>query len=555
MTWPRALRYLLPAVWTFVPLYLIERLADTYFLSDNLAAFYGISGWRLVLFIVIAVAGSICAGALLAEFWGATLAEIAGLVGFLILAYFLCDPRVCYAVGPGGLEPLRFGFFLGSVTTSGSALGVAIRRKPFSRLGHFVVGFAGFAAFGFYPVIFTFAGTKLFSPYHPWVSALLLGVAAASISVTSSLSLGPRWGFAIPLFSLAVLFALSAGIASTYFSSVALALTVFALIVAASAAMGASFVLREEASAKLYRSWFSGAFATGLILVLLMMLLLVPDAVNGVVPASAGSPGSFVLGAPVYLGAYMNAMPGHASGAEVTVSFAGTNASSIQADNFLSAGMGIHAAGCCVDGIDYSYRFDLYLFHDGSESLVASAWQACDDNAACGGHSWKVLMFLEAQPLRPVQLSDNVTLMMRWIKSQENTSVLWSYSRSGGAFTNFTDFIPSSAENRDFNTGVLSGGTPTAAQSGSYFFQFGIMSRYPIGHDGWKVELTCPAVLDAEWSCVPHASTLTGDQSFWKVFWRWGEDYVDSMAFSPGPDRVIFGFSTNPSTSSFRSLW
>jgi hypothetical protein len=542
-------------VWTFVPLYGIERLADSYFLSDNLAAFYGISGWRLVLFIVIAVAGSISAGTLLADFWGATLVEIAGLTGFFVAAYFLCDPRVCYAAGPGDLEPLRLGFFLGSVTTSGSALGVAIRRRPFSRLGDFTAGFAGFAAFGFYPVIFTFAGTKLLSPYHPWAAALLLGVAAASISVTSSLSLGPRWGFAIPLLSLAALFALSAGIASAFISSIAPEITIFAVVVAASAAIGTFFVRKDKAQAERHRSWFNGAFATGLILVLLMMLLLVPDAVNGVLPASAATSRSLVMGAPVYMGAYMDAPPGHASGAEVTVSFAGTNASSIQADNFLSAGMGIHAAGCCVDGIDYSYRFDLYQFHDGSEELVATAWQACDDNAACGGHSWKVLMFSATQPFQPTRPSDNVTLRMEWVQNRSGTSVLWTYSESGGQFTNFTSFFPPSYENHDFNTGVLPGGTPTAAQSGSYFFQFGIMSRYPIGHGGWTVAMTCPAVLDSEWSCVSHAKTLMGDQSFWKVFWRWGENYPDATVVSPAPGRAMFGFLSASSTTSFQSLW
>ena len=71
----------------------------------------------------------------------------------------------------------------------------------------------------------------------------------------------------------------------------------------------------------------------------------------------------------------------------MTVSFAGTNASAIEADNFLSAGMGVHSPHSCVDGIDFSYRFDAYLFHDGSERLVPTAWEVCDWNMACGGHS------------------------------------------------------------------------------------------------------------------------------------------------------------------------
>ena len=555
MAWSRAVKYLLPVAWTFVPMYLIERQADAYFLSDNLAGFYSISGWRLELFIIIAVAGSIGAGILLKELWSAVIPEIVALVGFFVAVYSLCDPRVCYATGPGGLEPFRFGFFLCSITTSGSALGTTIRGKPLSRLGNFVAGFSGFAAFGFYPVIFTFAGTRLLPPFHPWAAALLLALAAVTISVTVSLRLGPRLGFATPLISLAVLFALSAGIATAYIDPISSAVTIFALVVITSASIGAYLVRKERPLAERRRSWFSGAFAAGLVLVLLMMLLLIPDAVNGVLPASAASSGSLVMGAPVYLGAYMDAPPGHASGAEVTVSFGGTNASSIQADNFLSAGIGIHAAGCCVDGIDYSYRFDLYQFHGGSETLVATAWQVCDNNAACGGHSWKVLMFSDTQPIRSTEPNDNVTLRMEWVQAQSSTLVSWTYSESGGPFTNFTSFLPPSSENHDFNTGLLPGGALSGLQSGSYFFQFGIMSRYPIGHGGWDVALTCPAVLNSEWSCVPHAKTLAGDQSFWKVFWRWGEDYPDVMLVSPQPAHMVFGFSSTSSTTSFVSLW
>jgi len=555
MAWIRGVKYLLPFVWTFLPMYLIERQADLYFLSDNLAGFYSISGWRLELFIIIAVIGSISAGLLLKGLWGAAVVEIIALAGFFIAVYALCNPRVCYATGPGGLEPLRFGFFLGSITTSGSALGTAIRGKALSRAGHFVAGFSGFAAFGFYPVVFTFAGTKLLGPLHPWAAALLLGLAALTTSVTVSLALGPRLGLAAPLLSLAALFALCAGIASAYFYSISVDIADFALVVVASAAIGALFVRKRRPLAERHRSWFSGAFAAGLVLVLLIMLLLIPDAVNGVLPTSTASSGSLAIGVPVYLGAYMDAPPGHATGAEVTVSFAGTNASSIQADNFLSAGMGIHAAGCCVDGIDYSYRFDLYQFHDGNETMVASAWQVCDDNAACGGHSWKVLMFSDAQPIRQTELSDNVTLRMEWVQAQPSALVSWTYSVSGGAFTNFTSFLPPSSENHDFNTGVLLGGALSGLQSGSYFFQFGIMSRYPIGHGGWDVALACPAILDSEWSCVSHAKTLAGDQSFWKVFWRWGEDYPDAMVVSPQPGYLVFGFSSTYSTTSFVSLW
>jgi hypothetical protein len=554
VSWRSAAEYVLPAIWTFAPIYAFEKLADFYYLTDNSAAFFSVSGWRLILFIVFTLAGSVAAGALLRNFRAAVSVEVISLFGAMLAFNALCDPRVCFSTGPDGLEPLRLGLFLGCIAVSGSALGVTLRRQSLSRLGRILTGFSGFAALGFYPVIFTFAGTSLLAPFHPWAAALMLGLGAGSIAVTTSLDLSPRLGFALPMISLMALFALSAGIATAYFSAIALDVAVIALIVGASAAAGALVVRARRHFADLHRSWFSGIFGACLILVLLMMLLLVPDAVAGSVPMPAGSSSTFAIGVPVYAGAYMDAPPGHASGAEVTVSFAGTNVSSIQRDNFLSGGMGIHAAGCCVDGIDYSYRFDIYLFHNGNETLVASAWEICDDNAACGGHSWKVQMFLQSRPLQQGLLRDNVSLRMVWVQNQTAVKVLWTYQVSGGAYTNFTSFAPPPAENHDFNTGVLVGGTLSPIQSGSYFFQFGVMSQYPIGHGGWAITLTCPGVLEAGWSCVPHARTITGSQSFWKVFWRWGEDYSDVAALSTGSDRILFEYSS-AATENFRSLW
>ena len=120
----------------------------------------------------------------------------------------------------------------------------------------------------------------------------------------------------------------------------------------------------------------------------------------------------------------------------VTVSFAGTNTSAIQPDNFLSAGVGAHSPHCCVDGIDFGYRFDAYLYHDGGEMLVATAWEICDWNMACGGHSWQNLMFFEERALS-APLNSSVRLLMEW----EGRTVLWQYSVGQAAIQNFTHSI------------------------------------------------------------------------------------------------------------------
>jgi hypothetical protein len=553
MNWRHVVRFVLPGFWTFLPIYGVEKLADFYFLVDNTPAFYTMSGWRLELFIIFTLAGSIAAGVLIQEVWKAAAVEGSALVAVLASFFVLCDPRVCFSAGPENLEPLRMGFFLGSVAISGVAMGVALRHRPDSKSAQLLAGFFGFAALGYYPVIFTFAGTRLLPPLHPWDVAAVLAITAYPVSVAASLTLGPRKGFLLPLASLAVLFAISVGIALPNVESLVPVVALMTASTGIAAAVGSITVATKRSGVLAHRSGISSLYVIGLAVVLSMMLLAVPDAVNGVVPPNGGNQSAFSMGVPVYAGAFMDGAPGHALGAEVTVDFAGTNLSSIQGDNFLSAGMGIHSAGCCVDGIDYSYRFDVYLFRGGGVSLAAAAWEVCDDNAACGGHSWKVLMFLDSRPL-DAAMGDNLSLRMVWGQGPAGGEVEWSYSVGGGGFTNYTSFAAPRAENPSFNTGVLVGGTIGPQQNASYFFQFGIMSRYPIGHAGWTVTLYCPALLDTGWRCIDHAKTLTGNQSYWKIFWRWGEDYNGVSMTSGRADEMRFVYSS-ASTPSYLALW
>ena len=553
MVWRKATVAALPGLWTFAALFAVEQSANFYYLADNPSVFFTISGWRFPLFIIISVAGSVAAGALLKEFWSAVFSQCAGLVISFLTFYWFCDPRVCFSAGLDGLEPLRMGFFLVSVLVAGTALGTSIRRREISENQRVLVGFCAFAAVAYLPLIFTFAGTRILWDLYPWPVLATLGILGFSLSASLTLGVGRRSGFATPLASFAFLLLISVGVAAAYLASLASSVALMAGITVGATASGAAVAARKNRSLLLRRST-SMVYSLGLVMVLVVMLVTVPDAVNGVVPQTPGNPNEFAMGIPVYAGAYMDAPAGHAYGAGLTVDFSSTNSSSIQADNFLSAGIGIHAAGCCVDGIDYAYRFDVYLFHGGNESLSASAWEVCDDNAACGGHSWKSLIFLQTTPLGASAGGKNITLRMAWTRFQSGTGVEWSYSAGGQTQTEYAVFIPPSAENRDFNTGVLEGGTLGPSQSGSYFFQFGVMSRYPIGHGGWKVELSCPSLLTATWGCAPHARTLAGDQSFWKVFWRWGEDYPGVSIDAAGFRGLVFQFALT-ATPSFQDLW
>jgi hypothetical protein len=228
----------------------------------------------------------------------------------------------------------------------------------------------------------------------------------------------------------------------------------------------------------------------------------------------------------------------------VTVSFAGTTPASIGNDNLLSGGIGVHSADCCRDGIDYGYRFDVYMFHDGNESLVASAWQICDNNAACGGHSWKNLLFSKMGPLEAGSNVSSVTLQMQW----KGHSVYWAYQIGTGTLVNFAGFLAPARQNPTFNTGVLSGSF--------YFLQFGTMSRYPLTKPGWAVTFVCPSVIaGGKWQCIDHARTLEGSESNWKVLWRWGEDYPHAVVTKSGEYSFTLGYSATSTMESFQTLW
>ena len=547
------IRLLVAFAWTFAPIYVTEKLADFFFTSDNTSSFYFMSGWRLILFIAFALAGSVGSGLMIKRAWESVVTQWAAITCCMVLFFYLCAPRVCFSAGPDGFEPLRLGVFLGSVSFSGAALGVAARHGQTSTSTSLLGGFFGMVAVGFYPVVFVFAGAKLLPPFHPWVSAVLLGVAIFPVAVATAVTHGSRSGVLLPAVSLGFLFLISFGIAVTYLQSVLADFGILALVVIVTAVAGTALAKERRTLVLAHRTGLSTLLGVGVILVLAMMLLTTPDAVNGVVPG-VGTPTPLNQGTPIYSGAFMEGPAGHAEGAGITVSFSGTNLSSIQPDNYLSGGMGIHAAGCCVDGIDYSYRYDLVLFHSGNESMVATAWEACDDNAACGGHPWKVLMYSFLMNLGEGSLGGNVTLRMSWLQGAQGAGVLWSYSVPGQMARNFTRFAPPVAENRDFNTGVLVGGTLNSVQKASYFFQFGVMSRYAIGHGGWRVLLTCPSLENGTWSCIKHAVTLSGSQSFWKIFWRWGEDYQDTSVTRTRPEGIQFGYS-GEATPSFQQLW
>jgi hypothetical protein len=121
-----ALKRALPHVWTLVPMYGFERLADCFHLSDG-QSFYLIPGRRLEAFIAV-LAGSLAPGAYLRDLKAALGALAAALATSFALVYVFCDPRVCCSAAPDGLEALRFRVFLGAVGLSGG-IGEGLRTR------------------------------------------------------------------------------------------------------------------------------------------------------------------------------------------------------------------------------------------------------------------------------------------------------------------------------------------------------------------------------------------------------------------------------------------
>src|SRR5271157_533416 len=536
---------------TFLPIYLFERLANYYYLIDLPSTFFVLSGLRLPLFIALALFGSIISGVLLRRLRLAVATQLAAVTTLLSAFYVLCsNPRVCYSTGPDGLEPLRLGLILASLCVFGACLGVAVRTQSERRSSPAVLGaVSSFVILIFFPIVYTFAGARFFPLLYPWLVLVLLALLSFNTSATLS-GIGIRFGMFIPVLLMVGVMMLSLPMAYAYLPEVTwVALLVALAVIAGSYIGGAGHKLM---AAPRRRRLLRVIPAAVFIVLILGSFLVIPDEVNGLVPQS-GAP-SFAMGTPVYAGGFMDAPTTPAEGIAVTVSFMGTNATTIQTDNFLSAGIGAHSPDCCVDGIDYGYRFDLYLFHNGSESLLASAWQICDDNTACGGHSWKVLMFMKAGTLGILD-SSPVRLQIEW----EGHSAIWSYGVViGGVSENvqFANFTAPAKENPAFNVGVVDVSSPMSTQQEAIFYQFGMMSRYPLGHGGWYVSFFCPQTLqNHNWVCVSHAQTAEGGFSFWKVLWKWGEDYPNVVVQSAGNDSFSLAYSPSSTMKSQVPLW
>ena len=523
------------------PSYFIERITEYYFLTGNAATFFVWSGERTTLFVALVLLAALGSGYAIRSFPATVAAYTTGIVVLLLLLYAFCITKVCYSTGFDGLEPLRVGFFLSCLGISGIWIGNYARtRAEWKGPWLFVASAAAIGAMTYLPVVFTVAGTSVLAPLAPIPVLVIVGL--PSLVFAGRITSAANWkaGLCVSVGPSLLVLVVTLGIAGQYLLQISWVVSLIIVAALAGAIVGCVVATKQSWPYKsLVRS--NRLLYVALLVLMLSTVFFMPDAVAGVTPQQpvAGSASAFVIGPSVYAGGFATQSFLRLEGVSVSVSFAGTNVSAIQPDNFLSGGLGVHAAHCCVDGIDFGYRFDAYVFHDGGEALVATSWETCDWNMACGGHSWQDLLFLQERQIN-FSLASQLHLFLQW----KGRVVYWSYSVGGSPASNFTSFSPPAQENSYFTVGTL-GEVPASPQPsrafyanptmsavvapnspGYYFFQYGLMSKYAIGHPGWQVNFACPSYLDnGSWTCIRHSDSIQGDESYWKVIWRWGNPY------------------------------
>lgn len=532
-----------------VPIYTFEKIAEYFYLIDNQQVFFIFSGYRWYFDMIWGVSSAFVLGLKFRTIGRAWVTYLLSMFVLVSLFFAVCDPRLCYSTGTDGFEWLRMGSFLAAVGFAAAYLGYLRRGGPNSNKVRLLAGGCVFYALAYNHVIFTMAGVRM-TPFEPvgtlaflgilsFVVTLSQGESRASLRTTSTM---------VPQ---AVLLALGAGMAWQYaaqtfaFVGPSLATVAFGTILGIALDRGGLQFIGSLRRSRLP--------IIGLVLfVLLTTVVILPDAVVGQVSTASnpGVSGSYSVAIPQYVGGFL---PGpdvspRSTAVGVNVSIPVSDLSSLEPGNVLAGGIGVHSADCCTDGIDYGFRFDLVLAANGSESLVGSAWRICDTNAACGGHSWKTLMYYFSSEYSRTKPGESVRLRLEW----ENRTVVWQ-AASGSDTQVFGSFAALPHMNAAFNVGTW--GSPGNPYFGGAFFQFGVTTlRLPSG--SWAVTLTCPSIFyKGIWNCVDHAKSIQGGQSTWKVLWRWGETFPNVAAAVDTAGRSVTFHNSSSTMTSLLNFW
>lgn len=538
-----------------------ELITFYYYVNGDSSTFFVMSGARLPFFVTseVALGASIGFASPKEYFLHYIIGSIFAVVLLVLLLYQLCDVRGCYYQGPDKSGEFRFAALLSAATVTGALIG-GIRRSLYPDVGPqyknvlrswlplFAVvplftGSYGHALLENVPAgvqftVFLFLATMA-ATFVPAGFALSLFLNAGRLK-TAALCMGVEvalfalfrnWaavteandlsGAAIQLgFSLAGAGALSLPghaigsrlgrkFAAKPSSPFASRLTCEELsLLGFSAAIFLAFTLS---------TWHFGVYAP---------VDMLPRDVQETYGHS-----NLLSGAPqpvLYTGAYNTASYFSTRRLEVTLdlSSAGKNLSVNDAarPQVLLAGMGAQSPNCCKDGLDYGYRADVAIMHDGKQYLVARAWETCDQNAACSGFPWQSTMH-ESESLVELGNHSKVSLAMQWITAGGKT-VHWYYRLDNTtSWIEYSRFSPPTIENPAFNVGVIwvNNFAANFPSGNANFFQVGVASSDNSNLNAAQIAFECPAYYDSSTRhCFPDMKVIQDGDSHWKVLWQWG---------------------------------
>lgn len=301
--------------------------------------------------------------------------------------------------------------------------------------------------------------------------------------------------------------------------------------------------LRQERRQLGLKSW--GALP--LIILLMLPMALPPVSTmhlsHHVPKLSAGAMSS--TGQP-YIAGYMDTNGsyfGELKKIRVTVSFPDTNASMIQADNWLAGGTFVTAYDNALILIDYGFYMMLTLEHDGELSLdlgIKKTYECLVTGwfpfwPIYGLSPWTIDSFNSTLPIEGVSPSTPITLTASWDIPYPGW-VSWGYTvndvthRAGAV--NVTAFAPTiiqcfigGSRNLDWNFQA-----PWIHYSQTYPFQFGVTSLYNIGNGGWNVLLSNPSYnIHSEWHDIEAARSIGSRNAFLDTRWMWGRENYEGV--------------------------
>ena len=495
----------------------------------------------------------------------------------------LCAPKECYVSSTDGLAPLRDFLLLTSlgVITSAASLKSWGKGKHTDRLFQFCVTALVGYALTFYPIMHIFAGVSVPFPgnYLQWF------LAGAPAGLASSMWLVDRGtglkspiviffaGISGVLLNLALAVDLPCEACSGYpvsIISIILLSALFTIPAIVVFVFRRSRLLSESTTTK-SPSPISKALRLGpgivtsvtiVVAIILMWSFFLAanyqmSVVNGFSGVSNSRFSPLEVGREfVYAAGFLAAPRITPKAVGVSLSFGNSTINQAKfPDNFLAAGIGDQSPNCCKDGLDLAYRADAIEFSNGTEAVVARAWWACDVNIACGGYSWQQLLHIGIVKLPPGALAGWVDLEMNWTS---NTLIQWFYRLGGGGspWVLYSSFTPPKIQNHYWDAGLYFVGSGNQPTEYAYFSQFGVSSATPISAGSWNVTERCPDYLiDGSWVCAPKAGFISGQHSFWKVLYTFGEDYPGVGFSYLGNYTVSFFYSGGKIPRDNATIW